>query len=132
MSKRWSALIVLIPAVVLLSLTLGCGGDIIESSGAIQSGDSTDPNHANLLFDAVTFQAGSMDTVIVSVDTEAFKPLLKLMENSTGAVLDEWDPEYAAEDALVYTVALEGSYEARVYSMDGGTGEYTLTIELLH
>ena len=123
-------MIVLVPAVVLLSLAFGCGGDTIESSGSISPEDQTDPNHGNLCFDAVTFQAESMDTVTVSVETEAFKPLLKLMEKSTGAVLDEWDPEYSTEDALVHIVPLEGSYEARVYSMDGGTGEYALKVEL--
>jgi len=50
------------------------------------------------------------------------------VEVSTGAVIAEWDPVYGTGDALTYTIAGSGSYEARVYAMEDGTGDYTLTI----
>ncbi len=114
-----------------------CGGgesageeaaSVIEKNGAIESSDTCDPNHNDLAYDAYEFEAETFDQVCVEVTTEEFSPLLKLVEVSTGAVIAEWDPEYGTGDALTYTIAGSGSYEARVYAMEDGTGDYTLTI----
>ncbi|MBN1151346.1 hypothetical protein JXA84_09025 [candidate division WOR-3 bacterium] len=101
---------------------------IIEKSGTIEEGDLTDPNHMNFPYDAYTFEATTGDKVRVEVTTEAFTPLLKLIEVSTGAVLAEWDSEYPMGDALIYVIAGPDEYEARVYSTNSGTGEYSLKI----
>ncbi len=124
--------------VVLITVLLaGCGGGesngeetvtVIERSGTIESSDTRDPNHSNLAYDAYEFEAETFELVRVEVIVEGFSPLLKLMEVSTGAEIAEWDPEYSTDDALNYTIAEPGSYEARVYAMQDGTGDYTLTI----
>ncbi len=113
----------------------GSGGDataetqrVMEEVGRIDEGDTTDPHHAGLPYDSFIFQAGPLDSVSMEVRAEGFTPLTKIIEVSTGAVLAEWDSEYADSDHLTYTIASSGSYEARVYSTDGGTGDYTLTI----
>lgn len=123
------------------ALLPGCGGGeegsadnsgIIEHRGSIGSGDSTDPNHMNLPYDGFTFRAELLDSVALEVAADGFVPMLKLMEVSTGAVLAEWDSEYADTDHLSYIIASPGSCEARVYATDGGEGDYTLTISISH
>ena len=113
-----------------------CGGEsaedeiasVIEKTGEIEPGDTRDPNHSNLAYDAYDFEAETLDLVHIEVTTEGFSPLLKLVEVSTGAVIAEWDPVYGTDDALTYTIAGAGSYEARVYAMEDGTGDYILAI----
>lgn len=126
------------PAAVLTVIVLaGCGGgepggeeitSVIEKTGAIESSDTHDPNHSDLAYDAYQFEADTFNQVRVEVSTERFSPLLKLVEVSTGAVIAEWDPVYGAGDALTYTIAGPGTYEARVYALENGTGDYNLTI----
>ncbi len=126
-------------AVLTVIMLAGCGsgeGDgeataiLIEKAGAIESGDTRDPNHSDLAYDAYEFEAQTFDLVRLEVVAEGFSPLLKLMEVSTGAVIAEWDPQYGTGDALTYTIAGAGIYEARIYAMEGGTGDYTLTISV--
>lgn len=105
-------------------------GPQIVVSGEIVDTDSRDPDHSGLLYDPVIFDASLLDHVRVEVEASDFQPLLKLIECSTGAVLAEWDPMYAEDDALEYTIALTGAYEARVYSFDGASGEYTVRITI--
>ncbi|OPX31205.1 MAG: hypothetical protein B1H09_03445 [Gemmatimonadaceae bacterium 4484_173] len=105
--------------------------EIVEVE-AIQDGDLQDPDHGNLYYDGYQFDAARLNTVRIEVETDSFTPLLKLMEVSTGAVLAEWDSQYSNSDALTYTIAADGAYEARVYSLDGGKGEYTLTVTQNH
>ncbi len=101
--------------------------EIVETQ-TIQEGDLQDPNHGNLYYDCYRFDAMRFDTVCIEVETVPFSPLLKLMEVSTDAVLAEWDSQYSEGNALTYTIASDGTYETRVYSMDGGTGRYTVTV----
>ncbi len=124
-------------AVLTVIVLLSCGGgdnagdeiaSVIEKTGAIESGDTRDPNHSDLAYDAYDFEAETLDLVRIEVITEGFSPLLKLVEVSTWAVIAEWDPAYGIDDALTYTIAGAGSYEARVYAMEDGTGDYILTI----
>lgn len=127
-----------LPAAVLtIIMLLSCGGaesagdeiaSVIEKTGAIESSDTRDPNHSDLAYDAYEFEAEAFDQILVEVTTERFSPLLKLVEVSTGAVIAEWDPVYGTGDALTYTIAGAGSYEARVYAMEDGTGDYILSI----
>ncbi len=127
----------LLPSAVLIAVLLaGCGGQsnveeadrIMEKTGEIESSDTRDPNQSDLAYDAYEFEAETFDQVRIEIITEEFLPLLKLVEISSGAVIAEWDSEYSPSDALIYTIAGPGSYEARVYAMEDGTGEYTLTI----
>lgn len=135
-----SGRIMLSMAMVLTAvLVLGCGegssaddGTVMEEMGRIESGDTADPNHSGLLYDGYVFSANALDSVAVVVRSEGFLPLSKLVEVETGAVLAEWDSEYSLEDCLTYVIAAPGEYEARVYSVDGGTGDYKLTISVLH
>ena len=124
-------------SVLTIIMLLSCGGgdsagdeiaSVIEKTGAIESGDTRDPNHSDLAYDTYEFDADAFNQVRVEVTTERFSPLLKLVEVSTGAVIAEWDPVYGTGDALTYTIAGAGSYEARVYAMEDGTGDYILTI----
>lgn len=126
-------------AVSLLSIICGCGESnggkmtrVIDESGTITSTDSRDPHHSDLAYDAFEFVAGPFDQVSVEVEAVGFSPLLKLVEVSTGAVLAEWDPEYSADDALNYTIAANGSYEARIYALENGTGNYDIAVILKH
>ena len=129
-----------LPAAVLTVIMLACcgggesageeAGSVIEKTGAIESSDTRDPNQNDLAYDAYEFQAETFDQVYIDVTTERFSPLLKLVEVSTGAVIAEWDPVYGTGDALTYTIAGSGNYEARVYAMEDGTGDYTLTITI--
>ncbi|RKZ07767.1 hypothetical protein DRQ25_10730 [Candidatus Fermentibacteria bacterium] len=126
------------PASVLTIIMLlsCCGGEsagdeiatVIEETGAIESGDTRDPDHSDLAYDAYEFEAEAFDKVRIEVTTEGFSPLLKLVEVSTGAVIAEWDPVYGTDDALTYTIAGAGSYETRIYAIDDDTGAYDLTI----
>lgn len=119
---------------------VGCGGDagadqtgprtVVQETGSIDTSDTRDPNHSDLPYDAYTFEADRLDNVRVEVVTDDFSPLLKLVEVSTGAPLWEWDAAYSDEDALLYTIAATGTYEARVYAMDGGAGAYEVRIIL--
>ncbi|MFO8182585.1 MAG: hypothetical protein R6U39_00290 [Candidatus Aegiribacteria sp.] len=135
LSLRAALIITLLTAAAMLP---GCGGEegaaentgIIEQRGSIGSGDSTDPDHMNLPYDGFTFRAEPLDSVALVVSADGFVPMLKLMEVSTGAVLAEWDSEYADADHLSYITASPGSYEARVYATCGGEGDYTLTISI--
>ena len=118
----------------------GCGeeassGDagaqtVVEESGSIDPGDTEDPNYGGQLYDAYMFEAKQYDRVRVEVTTESFVPLLLLVEVSTGAQLWEWQEEYSDEDALNYTIAGPGSYEARVYALEGGMGPYQIRVTL--
>jgi len=129
-----------LPVAILMTVILvSCGGgeddgeeitSVIEKIGVIESSDTRDPNHSDLAYDAFEFEAEQFDHVRIGVITEKFSPLLKLVEVSTGAVIAEWDPEYGTGDALTYTIAGTGSYEARVYAMEDGSGDYTLTISV--
>lgn len=126
----------LLSAVLAAVLLAGCGGGsdgeetgrVIEKAGEIESGDARDPNHSYFAYDTYEFEAETLDQVCIEVTAEGFTPLLKLVEVSTGAVIAEWDSEYSAGDALNYTIAGSGSYDVRVYAMEDGTGDYTLTI----
>ena len=128
----------LFPVAVLTVLMLvSCGSgehdgeeitSVMEKTGAIGSGDTRDPNHGDLAYDAYKFEAQTFDLVRLEVAAEGFSPLLKLMEVSTGAVIAEWDPVYGEGDALTYTITGPGSYEARVYAIEDGSGDYTLVI----
>lgn len=102
----------------------------INQAGIISPEDATDPDHAGLVYDPHIFNAEFGDKVLVTVQTEDFDPLLKLVEVSTGAVLAEWDPKYSGTEGLNYTIAGTGKYEARVYAMKKGTGNYSLTIQI--
>jgi len=108
------------------------GKVLIEKTGTIEPGDSTDPNHGNLAYDAYTFEARPFDLVRAEVLTEEFSPLLKLVEVSTAAVIAEWDAQYPTGDekALVYTIAGPGEYEVRVYAMRNGSGAYSIKITM--
>ena len=129
-----------LPASILITVMMsGCGGGesdgekivmVLEKTEAIESSDTRDSNHSDLAYDAYEFEAETLDLVRVEVTTEGFAPLLKLMEVSTGAVIAEWDPEYGTGDALNYTIAGPGNYEARIYAMENGTGDYTLIISV--
>jgi hypothetical protein len=117
---------------------VGCGGHavteptqgqvVLDTQGSIEAGDTRDPNHSDLAYDAYAFEASTFDQVRMEVVTSDFTPLLKLVEAATGAPLWEWDAQYSDQDALTYTIAGPGTYEARVYSMDGDTGVYHLTV----
>jgi len=129
------ALVVLVP-----SGASGCAGGetgndtpsplIMQHEGSIGEGDLRDPNHSQLTYDAYAFEAEKYDRVRVEVAAEGFVPLLKLVEVSTGAPLAEWEERYSDEDALTYTIAGPGTYEARIYSVDKGTGDYSLTVKV--
>lgn len=125
---------------LLVVLVAGCGGDsseeaviapqVIEETGSIETGDLRDPKHSDLAYDAFTFEAERYERVRVEVTAQGFVPLLKLVEVSTGAPLAEWEAAYSDSDALEYTIAGAGAYEARVYAIDKGTGTYTVTIQV--
>jgi len=125
-----------LPVLILVMFFIaGCGGDgtdstavVTEVSGTIEADDMRDPDHGNLAYDSYEFEAGTLDQVRVEVSTESFLPLLELVEVSTGAVIAEWEPEYSSDDALNYTIAGPGSYEARVYAQEDGSGVYSLSI----
>ena len=131
--------VVLAAGLVALVLT-GCGGTagtstgdsgtVVEESGSIDAGDTRDPNHSDLAYDAYTLDATRGDVVVVDVAAEGFAPLLKLVEVATGAVLAEWEAAYSDDEALTYTIADPGSYEARVYALEDGTGTYTLSVRV--
>jgi hypothetical protein len=103
---------------------------VVQESGSIELDDTTDPNHSNLPYDTYTFEAKRLDRVRVEVVTRDFTPLLKLVEVATGAPLWEWEEAYSDENALIYTIAGPGTYEARVYATSGGTGTYQITVIL--
>jgi hypothetical protein len=118
----------------------GCGGEtgsqetegqvVVDETGSIAPGDSQDPNYGDLPYDAYSFEAKKFDRVRIEVAAEGFTPLLLLVEASNGAQLWEWQDEYSDDDALLYTIAGPGSYEARVYALEGGTGTYQLRVSL--
>ena len=123
-------------AVVIAGFGCGTGGSEeqpldISYSGTVEAGDSTDPNHGNLLYDAYEFEAERFEVVSIGATAEGFSPLLKLVEVETGAVLAEWEAEYSDDEALIYRIAAPGLYEARVYAMEPGTWDYTLTVKTL-
>jgi len=130
-------------AALLISLVrVSCGGGesehdvdavsnaVIEETGTLDGSDQRDPDHSDLTFDPFLFEAGAFNEVHLAVTAETFLPMLKLIEVSTGAVLAEWDSEYADDDMLRYTIAAAGVYEARIYSTDGLEGDYTLLITI--
>lgn len=110
--------------------TSGGAGMVIDQTGSIEAGDTRDPNHANLAYDAFTFDATTGATVVVDATVEGFVPLLKLVEVATGAVLAEWDAAYPDDEALTYTIAGPGTYEARIYAQEDGSGAYTLRVRV--
>lgn len=106
------------------------GEMVIEETGTIDADDITDPNHADLAYDAFTFEADRMNKVTVEVSSDDFDPLLKLVEVSTGAPLAEWDSQYPTGDMLTYTIAGPGEYEVRVYALESGLGNYSVKINV--
>lgn len=126
-------------ALIATMLLAGCGGqrqelqvsqEVMEFREEISEDDERDPQHGDLVYDSWEFHASLLDSVALEVETESFQPLLKLVEGSTGAVLAEWDPEYSDACGLEYVIASDGDYMARVYSMDGSTGPYSIRIEI--
>jgi len=126
-------------AALVAAAAAGCGGQqppdgatrLIEETGTIISQDTRDPNHMNFPYDSYEFSVERGDRVRVEAEADGFHYLLKLMEISTGAVTAEWDPAYpGGEDALTYTIAGGGMYEARIYAMENGTGSYAITISV--
>ncbi len=136
----WTILVVVLLAAGLLAVSLAAcgesadsGGDspvAVEETGAIESGDTRDPDYNNLQYDAYTFSAETGDAVVVEVTADGFVPLLHLVEVASGADLAEWEAQYSDDDALTYTIAGPGEYEARVYALEGGSGTYTLTVRV--
>ncbi len=133
------SLVVAILAAGLLAVSLaGCGetaggGDspvVVEETGSIESGDTRDPDYNDLQYDAYAFSAETGDVVVIEVTADGFVPLLHLVEVASGADLAEWEAAYSDEDALTYTIAGPGEYEARVYALEGGSGTYTLTVRV--
>lgn len=131
----------LLIAIALLTMSIAaCGEDaetvngsssvVVQEEGSIEPGDTRDPNHSDLPYDAYTFKADLRDVVVVEVKAEGFVPLLKLVEVATGAPLAEWEEQYSEDDALTYTIAGPGEYEARVYALEQGSGTYTVTVRL--
>ncbi|HET6476094.1 MAG TPA: hypothetical protein VFH93_08470, partial [Thermoleophilia bacterium] len=113
--------------------TAGGGGDspvVVEETGSIESGDTRDPDYNDLQYDAYTFSAETGDAVVIEVTADGFVPLLQLVEVASGADLAEWEAQYSDDDALRYTIAGPGEYEARVYALEGGSGTYTLTVRV--
>ena len=110
--------------------TGGGAGTVIDQTDSIDAGDTRDPNHADFAYDAYTFEAAAGDVVVVDVAAEGFVPLLKLVEVATGAVLAEWEAAYSDDEALTYTIAGPGEYEARVYALEDGSGAYTLRVRI--
>jgi hypothetical protein len=134
-------LLVILLTVGLAAIALaGCGGAadartddpaaVVEETGSIDAGDRRDPDHADLPYDAYTFDAAAGDTAVVNVDAKGFVPLLKLVEVASGAVLAEWEAEYSDDEALTYSIAGPGTYEARVYALENGSGSYTLSVRV--
>ena len=137
----WRRLLIVAAVLVGCSLVVGgCGTEagsdrtgrqvVVQESGSIELGDTRDPNHSDLPYDAYRFEAERLDRVRVQVVAQGFTPLLKLVEVATGAPLWEWEAAYSAEEALTYTIAASGTYEARVYAIDGGTGTYQISVIL--
>ena len=132
-----------LPAMLIYMLVTSCGGGesesgmeavsnvVMEETGYLEGSDQRDPDHSDLSFDPFLFEVEAFDKVHIELTAEGFISMLKLVEISTGAVLAEWDSEYADDDMLEYTIAASGAYEARVYSMDGGEGEYAIVITVL-
>ncbi len=133
---KYAILFQRLPIMILgLFFIVGCGGDgadsavnVTDVTGTIEADDMHDPDHGNLAYDSYEFEAGTLDQVRIEVSTESFLPLLELVEVSTGAVIAEWEPEYSSDDALNCTIAGPGSYEARVYAQENGSGAYSLSI----
>jgi hypothetical protein len=133
-------LVVALLAAGLLAVSLaGCGGTaggggdspvVVEETGSIESGDTRDPDYNDLQYDAYTFSAETGDVVVIEVAADGFVPLLHLVEVASGADLAEWEAQYSDDDALRYTIAGPGEYEARVYALEGGSGTYTLTVRV--
>lgn len=131
-----------IPSVLLLFVALmasslfGCGegGEGVrlelEETGSIEPGDIQDIYHAGLAYDPFIVEATLMSTLEAEVTADGFSPMLKLIEVHTGAVLAEWDSEHSEDDALTYIIAADGEYEVRVYALDSGTGNYTVSISV--
>ena len=139
MFQRWLLLLTAVLAgCALIAAACDAGADsaqtgrqvVVQENGSIEPGDTTDPNHSGLPYDSYTFEAKTLDHVRIEVVTQDFPPLLKLVDVATGAPLWEWDAAYSDEDALTYTIPGPGTYEARVYAMDSGTGDYQLTVIL--
>lgn len=101
----------------------------IAGSGSITAESPADPNHMGFHYAVHSFDAQKWDRVMVELVSADFPVILKLVEASSGAPLAEWDQEYSEEEALSYTIAGPGEYEARVYST-GGFGEYGIVITL--
>lgn len=120
------------PALLFLLIALGCaarnGPVTLETEGTLEAGDPTDPDYGEYRYDQVEFEAEPLDMVRVELAHEGFSPIVALYEASTGAHIAEWDPAYSDEAWLEYRIAGAGTYQARVYSSDGGTGPYTMTI----
>jgi hypothetical protein len=133
-------LVLVLAAGLLAIVSAGCGeasgsggGDsaaVVETEGTIGPDDTRDPDHADLPYDAYTFEATQGDAVVAEVGADGFVPLLKLVEVATGAPLAEWEAEYSDDDALTYTIAGPGTYEVRVYALEDGRGTYTLTVRV--
>ena len=122
----------------LLLVLAGCGEEAeitrfysLEETGTIEPGDVTDPNHSDLAYDPFEFQVEPLDVVTVGIEADGFNPMLKLVEVSTGAVLAEWDSQYTAEECLTYTIAGAGVCQARVYALEHGTGNYTVSVTVI-
>ncbi len=126
---------ILLPVFLSILFIAGCGEEAevtrlysLEETGTIEPGDLIDRNHADLAYDPFDFQVESLDAVTVCIEADGFDPMLKLVEVSTGAVLAEWDSQYALEECLTYTIAGAGVCQARVYALDHGTGDYTVSV----
>lgn len=126
-------------AVLIAALFGGCGSEEVEAvdlfreitgAGNIEIGDTADPNHINLRYDAFEFEAERLERVHIEVRTREFIPMLKLIEVETGAVLAEWEAEYSPDKSLNYMIAAPGIYEARIYATEDGVGEYSITISI--
>ncbi len=126
-------------AVLIAALFGGCGAEEVEAvdlsrviteAGTIEIGDTTDPNHSNLMYDEFEFEAERLERVHIEVRTGDFIPMLKLIEVETGAVLAEWEAEYSPDKALNHIIAAPGIYEARIYATEDGVGQYSITISI--
>jgi len=143
LSARPGVVWTLLAAVLFALVLAGCGGTsetsgsasdgsgtVVEQTGSIDAGDTRDPNHSDLAYDAYVFDAEGGDVVVVDVTAQGFVPLLKLVEVATGAVLAEWDAEYSDVETLTYTIAGPGKYEARVYALEDGSGTYSFSVRV--
>jgi hypothetical protein len=124
---KWQRLIVLL-VVLLAAFSLAAA---VHAQGTISPGETIEGQLNNSTQD-YTFSAKAGETLVISLNSDAFDPLIEVYDESGNEVGRDDDSGGFPNARLIFTTAQGGNFTIRVTSFSGAaSGPYTLSLNTL-